>query len=58
MKAITNQSLQSWQIFFQTQKGVESYRLKPRKSVVVPESYISDQIKTMVRRRLLKITNA
>jgi hypothetical protein len=42
MKAITNQSLQSWQIFFQTQKGVESYRLKPRKSVVVPESYISD----------------
>ena len=58
MKAITNQSLQSWQIFFQTQKGVESYRLKPRKSVVVPESYISDQIKTMVRRRLLKITNS
>jgi len=58
MKVITNQSLQSWQIFFQTQKGVESYRLKPRKSVVVPESYISDQIKTMVRRRLLKITNA
>lgn len=58
MKTITNQSLQSWEIFFQTQKGCESYRIKPRKSVVVPESYITDQIKTMARRRLLKVTNA
>lgn len=58
MKSITNQSLQSFSIFFQTEKGPESFRIKPRKTVVVPSHYISDQIRTMARRRLLKISNA
>jgi hypothetical protein len=58
MKSITNKSLQSFSIFFQTEKGPQSFRLKPRKTVVVPETYISDQIRTMARRRLLKISNA
>jgi hypothetical protein len=58
MRTVTNQSLQSFQVFFSTPSGVQSYRIKPKKSIVVPESYLTDQVKTMAKRKLLKITNA
>ena len=58
MKVIKNQSLQSFQVFFTTPKGTESFRIFPKKSIVVPESYITEQVLTMAKRKLLKITNA
>ena len=58
MKQIKNDSLQSISVFFNTEKGCKEKWLTPGESVVVPESYITEQIKTLHRRRIFKITNA
>ena len=50
MKLVKNDSLQSFSIFFKTEK--------PGESIVVPSSYITDQIETLHRRRIFKISNA
>lgn len=58
MKVVKNDSLQSLSIFFNTEKGCKEREMKPGESIVVPESYITEQIKTLHRRRLFKISNA
>jgi hypothetical protein len=58
MKAVKNNSLQSFTIFFNTEKGCKEKWIKPGESIVVPDSYITEQIKTLHRRRLFKISNA
>ena len=55
MKRIKNESFQSFTIFLNTNKGCTEHWLQPGKSVVVPAAYITEQIKTMASRRLLKI---
>ena len=58
MKAVKNNSLQSFTIYFNTEKGCKEVWMNPGKTLVVPESYISEQIKTLHRRRIFKISNA
>jgi hypothetical protein len=58
MKAVKNNSLQSFTIFFNTEKGCKEKWIKPGESIVVPDAYITEQIKTLHRRRLFKISNA
>jgi len=58
MKSITNSSLQSFEIHFATPKGNTSHWLKPRETIVVPLSYITEQVKNMQRMRLLRVRDA
>jgi len=58
MKAIKNDSLQSFTVFFQTEKGCKEVWMTPGKTVVVPDKYITEQVQTLHRRRIFKISNA
>lgn len=58
MKVVKNDSLQSFSVFFRTEKGTKERWLTPGESIVVPDSYITEQIKTLHRRRIFKISNA
>tara|TARA_Y100000034_G_C6884703_1_gene406043 strand:+ start:1917 stop:2096 length:180 start_codon:yes stop_codon:yes gene_type:complete len=58
MKEIKNDSMQSWDVFLRTPKGVTPHWLQPGEHLVVPASYITDQIETLHRRKIIKITNA
>ena len=58
MKVVKNDSLQSLAIFFNTENGCKERYMKPGESIVVPASYITEQIKTLHSRRLFKISNA
>jgi len=58
MKAVKNNSLQSFTVYFNTEKGCKEVWMSPGKTLVVPASYISEQIKTLHRRRIFKISNA
>jgi hypothetical protein len=58
MKVVKNDSLQTFSIYFNTEKGCKEKFMKPGESIVVPDSYITEQIKTMHRRRVFKISNA
>jgi len=58
MKSITNNSLQSFDVFLMTERGIETVWMTPKKTIVVPESYITDQIKNCAKRRIFKIKNA
>ena len=58
MKVVKNDSLQTLTVYFNTEKGgVERY-MRPGESIVVPTNYITEQIKTLHRRRIFKISNA
>jgi hypothetical protein len=50
--------MQSFTVFLQTEKGCKEVHFSPGHSVVVPDHYISEQVKTLFRRRVFKITNA
>lgn len=58
MRSITNDSLQSFEVHFRTPKGIKSRWLTPRETIVVPTSYITEQIKNMQKMRLLRVKNA
>ena len=58
MKRVLNNSLQAFSVFFLTEKGAKEKWLQPGESVVVPSSYVTEQIETLHRRRLFKISNA
>ena len=58
MKQITNTSLQSWNLYFQTEDGVKSFYLAPKQSVKVPASYITDDVIRYQQRNLIAIKNA
>lgn len=58
MKLVKNDSLQSITIFLNTEKGCKEKWLQPGQSIVVPEGYITEQIKTLHRRRIFTISNA
>ena len=58
MKRVKNDTLQSHTLFFKTEKGPLEHWLQPGQSIVVPESYLSEQVKTLHRRRILKINPA
>lgn len=58
MKLVKNDSLQSFSIFFRTEKGSKEKWMQPGESIVVPSSYITEQLKTLHRRKIFKISNA
>jgi len=58
MKRIKNDSLQTFAVYFNTEKGCKERYMKPGETLVVPESYVTEQIKTLHRRRVFKISNA
>ena len=58
MKLVKNDSLQSFTIYFSTEKGCKERWMKPGESIVVPDSHITEQIETLHRRRVFKISNA
>jgi len=55
MKSITNDSLQSFEILFNYQNGPRRVWLKPKQTIVVPETAVSQQCLLMARRRILRI---
>ena len=58
MKCIKNDSLQGFEIYLRTEGGAKAVWLKPREVITVPEHYITEQVKTLHKRRLLKVYNA
>jgi hypothetical protein len=58
MKLVKNNSLQSFTVFFNTEKGGKERWMQPGETILVPDKYITEQIKTLHRRRIFKITNA
>ena len=58
MKVITNTSLQSWSLPFQTEKGLESIYIAPRQTIQVPASYITEHVIRYQQRNLITIKNA
>lgn len=58
MKVVKNDSLQAITVFFNTDKGCKERWMQPGETIVVPENYITEQIKTLHRRRVFTISNA
>mgnify|MGYP003149725858 CR=1 FL=1 len=58
MKQITNTSLQSWSLYFQTEEGVKPFFLMPKQTVKVPASYITEDVIRYQQRNLIAIKNA
>lgn len=58
MKTVKNDSLQTFTVFFSTEKGCLEKSLQPGESIVVPETYITEQIKLLQKRKIFKILNA
>ena len=58
MKVVKNDSLQTFAVYFNTEKGCKERYMQPGESIVVPDGYITEQIRTMHRRRVFKISNA
>jgi hypothetical protein len=58
MKTVKNNSLQAFTVFFNTETGCKEKWMKAGQSIVVPDTYITEQIKTLHRRRIFKISNA
>lgn len=55
MKTIKNLSLQGFEVYLATRNGPKPIWLAPSSCVVVPESFISEQVKLLVKRRILKV---
>ena len=58
MKSIKNDSLQSFTVCFHTDKGCKEKWMLPGETVVVPDNFVTEQIRTLHRRRIFKIANA
>jgi len=50
--------MQTIVVFFNTETGCLEKYMKPGETIVVPEAYITEQIKTLHKRRIFKISNA
>ena len=58
MKSIKNECLQRLELYLTTDRGAKRIWLMPRDTVVVPGTYLSDQIKNLSQRRMLTVKNA
>ncbi len=57
MKAVKNDSLQGFSVYFTTPKGLVGFYMKPGEVKVVDSSWISEQIKNLANKRLLTLSN-
>jgi len=58
MKSIKNDSMQRLELYLTTDKGTERVWLLPNDTLVVPNYYLSEQIKNLSQRRILTIKSA
>lgn len=58
MKSIKNDSLQRLELYLTTDKGTKRIWLLPNDTVVVPNYYLSEQIKNLSQRRILTVKSA
>ena len=58
MKVIRNDRLQSIIIYLSSEKGTKEVWLQPKNAIQVPDSYLTDQVRTLQARRILNIANA
>ncbi len=58
MKSIKNEALQRLEIYLDTDRGSKRIWLMPQETVVVPSTYLSGQVKTLMERRILTVRNA
>lgn len=58
MKVIKNDSYTGREITIKTPLGPNTLWIKPNEQIVVPDQAISNTIKNLAKRRILKITNA
>ena len=57
MKLIRNDSLQAKILYFASEVGPKEVWLKPAESIQVPDTYLTEQVKTLQRKRILTIAN-
>ncbi len=57
MKQVKNAGYQGVQICLKTPQGPQYHYLQPRKSIVISEAQISTQIRNLVERRRIEISN-
>ena len=57
MKLIANDSLQGLEIYLNTPKGFKSIWLVPGETYVIPEGYITKQIKNLQHRKMVRVTD-
>lgn len=55
MLRLINLSFQGFNVFLKTEDGVKSLWLNSKETILVPERYISEQIKRMVQKKLFKL---
>jgi len=58
MKSIKNEALQRLEIYLDTDRGPKRIWLLPQETIVVPNTYLSGQIKNLSGRRVLSVRNA
>lgn len=58
MKVIKNDSYTGREIILSTPKGPKGLWITPKEQIVVPDSALTNTIKNLAKRRILKITNA
>jgi hypothetical protein len=58
MKVIKNDSYTGREIIISTPKGPEGIWITPKERIVVPNGAITNTIRNLAKRRILKITNA
>ena len=57
MKSIKNEGIQGVQVLLSTQKGVIWEYLSPKKTIVVQDSFITQQALNLHNRKKIKIQN-
>lgn len=57
MKQIVNVSLQTWNLSLKSGGIIERVLLKPNNSIKVSDGQITEQVKTLAARRLIKIVS-
>jgi hypothetical protein len=57
MKVIQNTGVQGIQVIIKTPGGGEYEYLSPRSSVVVPDNGISEQVETLHKQRVIKVSD-
>jgi hypothetical protein len=58
MKLLTNDSLQRLEVYFDTSIGSDRRWIMPKETIMIPEAFISHQIRVLSQRRMISIKNA
>ena len=53
MKRVQNNSLQAFTVYFNSESGAQEVIIKPGQSKVVPENYITEQVRNLVKFRYI-----